>query len=103
LNPMRSPILVGVVLGATLGSSCTRQMQVGRAVARAAPPRPAPVSQRQPTVWERQVKNAVDAGDGDYQLRVLRDKVAAEPENISARLDLAKAYQERGFPDVALE
>jgi hypothetical protein len=23
------------------------------------------------TVWERQVKNAVDAGDGDYQLRLL--------------------------------
>ena len=49
------------------------------------------------------MKNAVDAGDGDYQLRVLRDKVAAEPDNIRARLELAKAYRERGFPDVALE
>lgn len=56
-----------------------------------------------PTVWERQIKNAVDAGDGDYQLRLLRDKVAAEPGNIPARLDLAKAYRERGFADVALE
>jgi tetratricopeptide (TPR) repeat protein len=62
-----------------------------------APARPAP------TVWERQVKNAVDAGDGDYRLRVLRDQVAAEPDNVPARLELAKAYRERGFPDVALE
>lgn len=49
------------------------------------------------------MKNAVDAGDGDYQLRVLREKVAAEPDNIPARLELAKAYRERGFSDVALE
>lgn len=74
--------------------SCTRHTQVVRA-----PMAPAPV----PTVWERQVKNAVDAGDGDYALRLLRDKVAAEPDNVPARLDLAAAYRERGFPDVALE
>jgi Flp pilus assembly protein TadD len=75
-----------------LACSCTRRTPVARA--------PMPPT---PTVWERQVKNAVDAGDGDYQLRLLRSKVAAEPENIPARLDLAKAYRERGFPDVALE
>jgi tetratricopeptide (TPR) repeat protein len=56
-----------------------------------------------PTVWERQIKNAVDAGDGDYQLRLLRDKVAAEAGNVPARLELAAAYRERGFPEVALE
>ena len=28
---------------------------------------------------------------------------AAEPDNIPARLELAKAYRERGYPDVALE
>jgi len=77
---------------AILACSCTRHTQVART-----PPAPTP------TVWERQVKNAVDAGDGDYQLRLLRDKVAAESANIPARLDLAKAYRERGFPDVALE
>lgn len=77
---------------AVLASSCTRHTPVAKA-----PMTPAP------TVWERQVKNAMDAGDGDYQLRLLRAKVAAEPANISARLDLAKAYRERGFPDVALE
>lgn len=56
-----------------------------------------------PTVWDRQIRNAVDAGDGDYRLRVLRDAVAADAENIPARIELAKAYQDRGYPDVALE
>ncbi len=82
-----------------MACACTRHTAVARA---AAPARPA-ASRPEPTVWDRQVKNAVDAGDGDYQLRVLRDKVAAEPDNITARLELAKAYRERGFPDVALE
>jgi tetratricopeptide (TPR) repeat protein len=77
-----------------LAGSCTRHVQVART---SAPVHPAP------TVWDRQVKNAVDAGDGDYQLRVLRDRVAAEPDSIPARMELAKAYRERGFPDVALE
>jgi len=53
--------------------------------------------------FERQVHNAHDAGDGDYPLAQLRRRVASEPDNISARLDLAKAYRERGYPEVALE
>jgi tetratricopeptide (TPR) repeat protein len=81
---------------AILSCSCTRQTEVAKGVAKA-PMAPAP------TVWERQVKNAVDAGDGDYQLRRLRDKVAAEPGNIPVRLDLSQAYRDRGFSDVALE
>jgi Flp pilus assembly protein TadD len=56
-----------------------------------------------PTVWERQVHNAKDAGDGDYALRRLRERVAAEPENPAPRLELAAAYRERGYPDIALE
>jgi tetratricopeptide (TPR) repeat protein len=56
-----------------------------------------------PTVWDRQIRNAVDAGDGDYRLRVLREAVAADAENIPARIELSKAYQDRGYPDVALE
>lgn len=59
---------------------------------------PAPLS-----VWDRQIRNAIDAGDGDYQLRVLREKVAALPDSIPVRLELASAYRERGYPDVALE
>jgi tetratricopeptide (TPR) repeat protein len=55
------------------------------------------------SVWDRQIRNAVDAGDGDYQLRALRAKVASEPDNIPVRLELAKAYGERGFHEVSLE
>jgi tetratricopeptide (TPR) repeat protein len=56
-----------------------------------------------PTVWDRQIQNARDAGDGDYTLRVLRECIAAEPENVAARVELAQAYRDRGYPDVALE
>ena len=80
--------------GAAFSLSCVHQTQVSRTTA----PASAPMSN-----WDRQVRNAIDAGDGDYQLRVLREKVAAEPDNIPIRLELAKAYGERGYHEVALE
>jgi len=79
---------------AVVGCSCTHT-PVTRNVA---PPAPTPVS-----AFDRQIRNAHDAGDGDYQLRTLRERVAAEPDNPAARLELAKAYRDRGYPDVALE
>ncbi len=84
------PLVPAVVLGTIGCASHVRTVQ-------AAPAAP------QATAFERQIRNAHDAGDGDYQLRVLRERVAAEPESIPARLELAKAYQQRGYPDVALE
>jgi tetratricopeptide (TPR) repeat protein len=33
----------------------------------------------------------------------LRSRVATEPENVAPRLELADAYRERGYPDIALE
>ena len=80
--------------GAAFSVSCVHQAQVSRTGA----PTSAPMSN-----WDRQVRNAIDAGDGDYPLRVLREKVAAEPGNIPVRLELAKAYRERGYHEVALE
>ena len=80
--------------GAALSISCVHQTQVSRTSA----PASAPIGN-----WDRQVRNAVDAGDGDYQLRVLREQVAAEPGNIPVRLELARAYRERGYHEVALE
>jgi tetratricopeptide (TPR) repeat protein len=79
--------------GAALSVSCVHQSG-----SRTTAPNSTPVS-----VWDRQIRNAVDAGDGDYQLRVLREKVAAEPDNIPVRLELANAYRERGYHEVALE
>ena len=74
-----------------LMASCVQHTQVAKTP-------PAPQS-----VWDRQIHNAIDAGDGDYQLRVLREKLAADPDNIPIRLEMARAYRERGYPDVALE
>jgi Flp pilus assembly protein TadD len=74
--------------------SCVHRTRVSGATATT----PAPLSN-----WDRQVRNALDAGDGDYQLRVLREKVAAQPDNIPVRLELAKAYRERGYHEVSLE
>jgi Flp pilus assembly protein TadD len=79
---------------AAFSVSCVHQTQVSRTAA----PKSATVNP-----WERQIRNAVDAGDGDYQLRALREKVSAEPDNIPVRLELAKAYRERGYHEIALE
>jgi tetratricopeptide (TPR) repeat protein len=74
-----------------LMASCVQHTPVAKA-----PPPPR-------SVWDRQIHNAIDAGDGDYQLRVLREKLAADPDNIPIRLEMARAYFDRGYPDVALE
>ena len=36
-------------------------------------------------------------------LKAMGQRVAAEPDNIPVRLELAKLYRERGYPEVALE
>lgn len=68
-------------------------------------------SGRAPTVaWSavrstlnRQIVNAVDAGEGDWTLSSLRRKLATDPGNPAIRLQLARRYLELGFPDLALE
>jgi tetratricopeptide (TPR) repeat protein len=52
---------------------------------------------------QRQIRNAVDAGEGDIELRRLRDRVAAAPNDVDARLALAAHYGARGFSDLQLE
>ena len=51
----------------------------------------------------RQVRNAVDAGEGDVRIRALRQRLATNPLDTQARLELAEHYTRSGFPDVALE
>lgn len=83
-----------VVALALLGGACAPH----RTSAQAPPPARVP-----PSAFEREIRNAHDAGDGDYQLRALREKVAAAPGDVAARIQLAAAYRDRGYPDVALE
>jgi Flp pilus assembly protein TadD len=54
-------------------------------------------------MMERQIRNAVDVGEGDYQIQLLRRRLSAEPDNVDIRLELAKAYRDRGYPELALE
>jgi Flp pilus assembly protein TadD len=56
-----------------------------------------------PPAFQRQIINAVDAGEGDPIARDLRKRVTSDPGDIKARLDLAARYQQQGFPELALE
>lgn len=59
-----------------------------------------------PPIFAQQVRNAhnaVDAGDGDYRLNMLRAQAAAEPENADVRLALIQTYRDLSYSDVALE
>ena len=56
-----------------------------------------------PEVMKRQIRNAVDAGDGDIAARALREKLAANPDDLASRLKLAEHYQQAGFPELALD
>lgn len=55
------------------------------------------------TSFDRQIRNAVDAGDGDYQLARLREKVIQAPGDLDFRLQLGAAYQAKGYPELALD
>ncbi len=60
----------------------------------------------QPTphrIVQREAVNAVDAGDGDYDLRQLRAKLDANPGDLQARFALAHRYEALGFHEVAIE
>jgi Flp pilus assembly protein TadD len=79
---------------AVLTLSCASRTPTAMAQVKLPPPQPA---------MERQVQNAVDAGDGDYEIRTLRQRMAAEPDNLEVRLALARRYQAMGSTELALE
>lgn len=64
---------------------------------------PAARYQAAPSAMERQVQNAIDAGDGDLVARSLRERMMAAPDNLAVRMELARHYQERGYREIALE
>jgi Flp pilus assembly protein TadD len=73
-------------------SSCASHTQVSHTVIPAIP-----------IAMEQQIRNAVNAGDGDIEIRELRNRVIASPDNITARLELGAAYEKRGYPELALD
>lgn len=82
------------LLGTLTTASCVRHAQT--AVHRVQPPA---VS----VVMARQVKNAQDAGDGDIEAKVLRQRLAANPADLDTRILLARLYNRRGISDLAIE
>lgn len=52
---------------------------------------------------QRQVSNARDAGDGDYSLRQLHERLAKNPNDLDARLQIAAELKRMGNPDLAVE
>jgi tetratricopeptide (TPR) repeat protein len=75
-------------------TACTHEIQTTSG--------PAPVPAVH-AVMVRQAKNAAEAGDGDFELRRLRQFLAANPKNPDARVLLARYYEAHGYPDLALE
>lgn len=75
-------------------ASCVREVRTASAGAHPAAVR---------TVMARQVQNAVDAGDGDLEARTLRKRLAADGNDLDARITLARLYSRRGLPELALE
>jgi Flp pilus assembly protein TadD len=51
----------------------------------------------------KHIQNAIDAGDGDLEVRAMRQRLAANADDLDARLALARRYAQRGLPDLALE
>src|SRR5262245_55018741 len=54
----------------------------------------------QMTAMERQIQNATDAGEGDATVRALRQRLAAEPDNLAVRLELIDHYTRGGYPEL---
>ena len=86
---MRAVFFLVTALGVM---SCSRQQQAARASRPALPP-----------MMRQQVLHAVNAGDGNIRVRRLRERVAAEPSNVTVRLELAAEYGAMGYPDLELE
>lgn len=79
---------------ALLATSCAHRTQTGILVSRHKPVQ---------TTMQRQVQNAVDAGDGDAVARDLRQRMTADPGNLAYRLELAGHYRQQGYTELAIE
>src|SRR5262245_27798891 len=74
--------------------SCASRTPSAMAQVKLPPPQPA---------MERHIENAVSVGDGDYDIRILRERMAKEPDNLEVRLALARRYQASGSTELTLE
>ncbi|MBL8215352.1 MAG: tetratricopeptide repeat protein [Bryobacterales bacterium] len=52
---------------------------------------------------EQQVRNAVYAGEGDLEAREFRRRITSNPQDLDARLGMARHYRKMGFGELAVE
>jgi tetratricopeptide (TPR) repeat protein len=76
------------ILLSLLATSCARQQSA---------------SSRLPTVFDSQVRNAANLGDGDLEVQALRKRLLENPRDASIRRRLADRFESTGYPDLALE
>ena len=101
---MRDRLLPGalLVLAAMLSSCVSHQTgsyaTIPSVTKKQRKPQPATV-----LAMERQIKNAIDAGEGDPFVRSLRQRVSQDPDNLPARLELAGRYESQGAPELAID
>ncbi len=50
-----------------------------------------------------EIRNAVDAGEGDFEARQLRERLVNRPGDLETRLRLAARYEELDMPELAIE
>lgn len=97
---MRSWIRIALAMAGIALAGCARVTTVSHDFG-SKPPRPAP--QPVVTAMDHQVRNAVESGEGDAEARTLRYRIAANPDDIKARLDLAAYYRKQGYPELEIE
>jgi Flp pilus assembly protein TadD len=54
-------------------------------------------------VFDTQVRNAVNMGDGDLEIQALRKRLLDAPRDLTIRRRLAAKFEAAGYPDLALE
>jgi len=54
-------------------------------------------------VFDTQVKNAVNMGDGDLEIQALRKRLLDNPRDLTVRRRLAAKFEAAGYGDLALE
>ncbi len=88
-------LMAGALAAAVWSAGCARQVAQSRRTA--TPPTAVAATMR------RQILNAADAGEGDTVANQLRRKIAASPDDVAARLELATHYGKQGLPELELE
>jgi Flp pilus assembly protein TadD len=90
---------ITVFTGSLIFCSCAHQVQTRSAGPFTDVSRNSAVAK----VMRRQAVNAADIGEGDIQGQVLRRRMAADPDNLKLRLELARHYEKNGYPELAAE